>query len=65
MAGVKAHQSTLGALTDKVAEEITAYLSQYFAKQEWISPDKVQLPKFATSPNPIHPFRMLDPFKLC
>ena len=48
LAGVKAHQSTLSALTDKSAEEITAYLSQYFAKQGWISSDKMQIPKFAT-----------------
>ena len=48
MAGVKAHQSTLGALTDKAAQEITAYLSQYFAKQGWISSNKAQIPKFAT-----------------
>ena len=48
LAGVKAHQSSLGALTDKAAEEIAAYLSQYFAKQGWISPDKAQVPKFAT-----------------
>ena len=47
MAGVKAHQSRMGALTDKTAEEITAYLSQYFAKQGWISSDKVKIPKFA------------------
>jgi len=48
MAGVKAHQSSMGALTDKTAEEIAAYLSQYFAKQGWISSDKVRTPKFAT-----------------
>jgi hypothetical protein len=48
MAGVKAHQSRMGALTDKTAEEITAYLSQYLAKQGWISSDKVRIPKFAT-----------------
>lgn len=48
MAGVKAHQSTMGALADKAAEEITAYLSQYFAKQGWISSDKMRIPKFAT-----------------
>jgi hypothetical protein len=39
----------MGALTDKTAEEITAYLSQYFAKQGWISSDKVRIPKFATA----------------
>jgi len=48
MAGVKAHQSSMGALTDKTAEEITAYLSQYFAKQGWVSSDKVRIPKFST-----------------
>ena len=48
MAGVKAHQSRMGALTDKTAEEITAYISQYLAKQGWISSDKVRIPKFAT-----------------
>ena len=48
MAGVKAHQSRMGALTDKTAEEINAYLSQYLAKQGWISSDKMRIPKFAT-----------------
>jgi hypothetical protein len=52
MAGVKAHQSSMGALTDETSEQVTAYLSQYFAKQGWISSDKMRIPKFATPVEP-------------
>jgi len=55
MAGAKAHLSSMGALTDETSEQITAYLSQYFAKQRWISSDKAQIPKYATPVNPSFP----------
>lgn len=55
MAGVKAHQSSMGALTDETSEQVTAYLSQYFAKQGWISSDKMRIPKFATPVEPSFP----------
>jgi len=55
MAGAKAHLSSMGALTDETSAQITAYLSQYFAKQGWISSDKAQIPKFATPVNPSFP----------
>ena len=55
MAGAKAHLSSMGALTDETSAQITAYLSQYFAKQGWISSDKAQIPKYATPVNPSFP----------
>ncbi len=43
----KAYSSMLSTLADKTAKQITAYLSEYFATQGWISPDQAQKVKLA------------------
>jgi len=43
----KAYGSMLSTLADKTAKQITAYLSQYFATQGWISSDQAQKVKLA------------------
>ena len=39
--GVKTYRSAVARLAAKSAEQATAYLSEYFGKQGWISPDRV------------------------
>lgn len=43
----KVYSSMLSTLVDKTAKQITAYLSQYFASQGWISSDQAQKAKLA------------------
>jgi Domain of unknown function (DUF4410) len=38
----KVYNSMLSTLAEKTSKQIAAYLSQYFASQKWISPDRVQ-----------------------
>jgi hypothetical protein len=40
--GVKAYRSDVERMAGRSADEAVAYLSEYFAKQGWISPDKVK-----------------------
>jgi len=40
--GVKAYRSDVERMAGRSADQAVAYLSEYFAKQGWISPDKVQ-----------------------
>jgi hypothetical protein len=40
--GIKAYRSDIERMAGRSADEAVAYLSEYFAKQGWISPDKVK-----------------------
>jgi hypothetical protein len=42
VAGGKIYLGRVDYLADKTADQATAHLSQYFAKQGWISADKAQ-----------------------
>ncbi len=44
MGGVKAYRSDIERMAGRSADQAVAYLSEYFAKQGWISPDKVRSP---------------------
>lgn len=44
MSGIKGYRSDVERMAGRSADEAVAYLSEYFAKQGWISPDKVQSP---------------------
>jgi hypothetical protein len=43
----KTYGSMLSTLSNNTSKQITAYLSQYFAAQGWISPDQAQKVKLA------------------
>jgi hypothetical protein len=40
--GIKAYRSDIERMAGRSADQAVAYLSEYFAKQGWISPDKVR-----------------------
>ena len=48
--GAKAYTSQVAYLSDKTADQVVAYLSQYFAQQGWISPDQAQKVKLSDAP---------------
>jgi hypothetical protein len=50
LAGGKMYTSQTEYLSDKTADQVVAYLSQYFAQQGWISPDQVQKAKVSDAP---------------
>jgi hypothetical protein len=50
MGGAKTYTSQVGYLSDKTADQVVAYLSQYFAQQGWISPDQAQKVKLSDAP---------------
>ncbi len=43
--GVKAYKSAVERMAADSAEQAAAYLSEYFGKQGWISPDRVKKAK--------------------
>ncbi len=43
--GAKSYSSTVTFLSNKTAEQISNYMSQYFAQQGWISPDQARKAK--------------------
>lgn len=50
MGGAKTYTSQVSYLSDKTADQVVAYLSQYFAQQGWISPDQAQKVKLSDAP---------------
>jgi hypothetical protein len=42
---VKEHQSEVARMASHSADQAVAYLSEFFAKQGWISPDQVRVAK--------------------
>ena len=50
LGGAKTYTSQVGYLSDKTANQVVAYLSQYFAQQGWISPDQAQKVKLSDAP---------------
>lgn len=48
--GAKTYTSQVAYLSDKTADQVVAYLSQYFAQQGWISPDQAQKVKLSDAP---------------
>lgn len=50
MAGGKMYTSQVEYLSDKTADQVVAYLSQYFAQQGWITPDQAQKVKLSDAP---------------
>jgi hypothetical protein len=50
LGGAKTYTSQVGYLSDKTADQVVAYLSQYFAQQGWISPDQAQKVKLSDAP---------------
>ena len=43
--GVKAYRSAVDRLIERSAEQATSYLSEYFGRQGWIAPDRVEKAK--------------------
>lgn len=50
LGGAKTYTSQVGYLSDKTADQVVAYLSQYFAQQGWISADQAQKVKLSDAP---------------
>ncbi|HUA32934.1 MAG TPA: hypothetical protein VMA09_04970 [Candidatus Binataceae bacterium] len=48
IAGGKAYLGRFNYLSDKTADQVSAYLSHYFAAQGWISSDKARSVKLAS-----------------